>query len=275
MVSDKKVKRENPIPEGKQKVVKEIKKLIDSHTTILVASSAKLPASQFQKIKKKMRGIAIVAVAKKSLVLRAIDESKDSSLKELKPHVGANVALFFSNRDAFELSGMLIENQSPTKAKTGDIAPEDIVVEPGPTDLPPGPAISELSGVGLKVAVEGGKLAIKNQFTIVKAGGVISDKVSGVMAKLNITPMKVGFLPVAAYDANAKQVYANIKIDKKAALEELRIAIGKGLGFAVGVKYPSKETITFFIRKAGIEAIAFEKLASSKTDVQSGKEDTQ
>lgn len=266
--------REKAIPAYKIERVAQLTKSITSHKTLLIASTRKLPSSQFHEIKKKLRGKAEINIAKKSLVIRAIDASKDSSMEGLKAHVGADVALFFSDLDPFALSGLLADNQSPAKAKAGDIAPTDITVEPGPTDLVPGPAISELSGVGLKVAVEGGKLAIKQPATIVKQGEAIKENVASVMAKLGIFPLKVGFEPLAAYDGREHKVYVGIKIDKKGTLESLREAIGKGRGFAINVKYVSKETVPYFISKAGLEEKALQTLVDTKSGASANSTST-
>jgi len=261
---ENKPNKDREIPEEKLNAVKELTNKMKKSGTILVASTKKLPSSQFHEIKKNLRGKAEIVVAKKSLVLRAIENVKKASVDELKKYIVADSALFFSEMDPFTLSGTLADNQSPTRAKTGDIVPEDVVVEPGPTDLIPGPAISELSGVGLKVAVEGGKLAIKQGATIVRAGEKVKENVASVMAKLGITPLKVGFEPVAAYDSKADKVYVGIKIDKKKTLEDLRSLIGKALGFAVGREYPTKETISFIIGKAGREEKVIQGLVDKK-----------
>jgi large subunit ribosomal protein L10 len=194
-----------------------------------------------------------------------VDAVGKDSLAKIKENIGADIALFFSDLDPFTLSGMLADNKSATKAKAGDIAPEDINVEPGPTSLVPGPAISELSGVGLKVAVEGGKLAIKLPHVIVKKGEAIKPNVAGVMAKLDIKPMKVGFEPIAAYDREDDKVYVGIKIDKKKTHEDLLDMIRRALGFAVARGYVTKETVSLFIAKAGREEIAITNLINSKS----------
>jgi large subunit ribosomal protein L10 len=255
--------REKTIPAYKIERVRQLAKAIQEHRTLLIASTHGLPSSQFHEIKKKLRGTAEVCVAKKSLVLRAIDATNSETLQGLKAEVGADVALFFSDLDPFALSGLLADNQSPTKARAGETAPEDIHVEPGPTDLVPGPAISELSGVGLKVAVEGGKLAIKQPHTIVKQGELIKENVASVMGKLGIMPMRVGFEPIAAYEAKEKKVYVGIKIDKKGMLEALREAIGKSRGFSISIMYLSPDTISHFIAKAGLEEKALQKLVNA------------
>lgn len=260
--------------EDKKKIVREVAEKMKTMKTLLIASTKGLPSSQFHLIKKNLRGRAEIAIIKKSLVLRALKESGKGVLQNLKEHINADIALFFSDIDAFSLAGLLMDNQSPTKARAGDIAPEDIRVEPGPTDLVPGPAISELSGVGLKVAVENGKITIKQGAVIAKAGEKIKDNALGVMSKLNIKPMKVGFIPLVAYDSESDKIYAGIKIDKAEALEELKNAIGKAFGFSIGRGYVCKENIGYFIAKAGVEEMAMEKIVNAKKENTNAKEET-
>jgi large subunit ribosomal protein L10 len=269
-MTKEKVTREKPVPEGKIKLVDELAEKIRKTKTVFVASIKGLPASKFQKIKKNLRGKAEVVIAKRSIILRAISKIEKGKLQEVKELVNADTCLMFSEIDAFSLAALLMDNQTPAKAKIGDIAPVDIHVEPGPTDLIPGPAISELGSVGLKVAVENGKLAIRDGKTIVKEGEVISAKVAGVLGKLNISPMRVGFIPVGAYDAKDDVVYKGIKIDKAGTLEELRSAIRKAFGFAVGIGYTVKETISYFISKAAMEEKALSNYVNNQN---SGKEE--
>jgi hypothetical protein len=155
---------------------------------------------------------------------------------------------------------MLSENQIPSKARAGDIAPENIEIQPGPTDLVPGPAISELSGVGLKVAVKEGKLEIIKGAVVAKQGEAIKENVAAVLGKLGVSPMKVGFLPIAAFDSKDGKVYVGIVINKEKALDDLKDSIKKALGFAVNVKYPTDQTVKFFLAKAGMEEKALTAL---------------
>lgn len=268
MAQRKKERREKPVPETKVKLVDELTSKMKSCKTIFVASIKGLPASQFQKIKKKLTGKAEVVMVKKTILTRAIDKTGKDKLQEFKQLIIADVCVMFSQLDAFELAALLIDNQSASKAKSGDIAPEDIHIEAGPTDLLPGPAISELGAVGLKVAVENGKLSIREGKVVTKAGEAINPKVAAVLGKLNISPMRVGFIPVGAYDAESDSIYREIKVDKAGALEELRTAISKSLGFAVNVGYTVKETITFLIGKAAMHEKAMMKVYESKANVQ-------
>jgi large subunit ribosomal protein L10 len=252
------------VSESKKKLVKELAEKMKKAKTILVASIKGLPSSQFHAIKKKLRGKAEIIMAKKSIVTRAIDAVEKGALFKLKENILADVAVFLSDMDAFELSGLLTESESPAKAKTGDIATEDISIEAGPTELVPGPAISELSSAGLKVIVENGKLSIRQSVVVAKAGEKIKENVANVLSKLGVMPMKVGFEPVAAYDAKDEKIYVGIKIDKKLILEELRNAIVRAMSFAVNRGYVSKDTIGYIIGKAGREENILSKIIESK-----------
>ncbi len=251
MSKEKTEKKE--IPEYKTNLVRELADKMKKSRTILIASTKSLPSSQFHEIKKNIRDIAEIRIAKKSIVIRAVESTSKPALQKIKENISADIALFFSQNDPFELSALLSESKSPARAKAGDIAIDEIRIEPGPTNLVPGPAISELSGAGLKVAVEGGKLTIKQGAVVAKAGEPIKENVASVLAKLDIKPMKVGFEPIAAYDSSDEKIYINIKIDKKATLDELKINASKSFGFAVRINYLARETVSYFISRASLE----------------------
>src|SRR3989339_905575 len=223
-----KVKRETPIPENKIKAVKELTDLMKVKKTILLVSIKDIPGSQFQEISKKMRKKAIVKVPKKNLIYRAIEESKNESLKQFKNQIKEDFCLLFSDEDSYDLAADLLSKTSPSKAKAGQIALTDIEIPAGPTDLVPGPAISELGAVGIQIQIKDGKIEIKAPKIIAKAGEPISEKATGIMAKLEL----------------------EIKIDQEGALKDLVNNYQKALGFAVNVGYYSDQTIKLMVQKA-------------------------
>ena len=248
------------------KAVGELKNLIETKRTVLIASIKNLPASQFQEISKKLRGKAIVKVPKKNLIIRALDSSSKEAIKDIKEKLEDSIAILFSDLDSFELAGELLINKSPAKAKAGQEAPEDIEVQAGPTDLIPGPAISELGALGIQIQIEKGKITIKQPRVIAKKGEKISSGAADVMNKLDIKPFSVGFIPLCAFDNTEGKFYAELKIDKEATLEELKTAYGKALSFAVEIGHPNKDTIRFLIGKVGAHEKALKKFAESTSD---------
>lgn len=253
-------KRHILIPEIKQKAVKELSDLTKTKKTILIASIKDIPASQFQEIGKKLRGKAIVKVSKKNLIFRVLDSSKNEKVKELKKHIKDSVAILFSDLDCFELAGELVKSKSPAKAKAGQEALEDIEIQAGPTELVPGPAISELGALGIQIQIEKGKITIKEPKIIVEKGKKISQAAAELMSKLDIKPFSVGFIPLSAFDTQENKIYLEIVIDTEKTLENLKISFGKSLAFAIEIGYPTQKTIGFLISKAYLNAKALETL---------------
>jgi large subunit ribosomal protein L10 len=265
-------KKETHVSEAKKQKVKELAELMKKKT-VMVISIKGLPSAQFQDIKKKLRNKAKVQVVKKSLVNFALDHSGIKELHELVPYVDDSTAMLFSDSDAFELSGILASEKSPAKAKAGQIAPADIEVKAGPTELLPGPDISALSAVGLAPKVEDGKIAIMQDKVIAKEGDTITEDLASIMAKLDIIPFEVGIEPVAAFDNDDKKVYADIKIDKEAFMETMLSMYGRVLPFAVEIGYINDTTRDFILAKASSHENAIEALIVEDAPAKKAKED--
>lgn len=253
------------IPEKKIKAVKELTEFSKKYKTIFLASIKGLPGSQFQEIKKKLRGKAEIRVPKKTIMLRVLNSSENKDISILKDKIKEDTAILFSDLDSFDLAGELVQNRSAIKAKVGQEAPTDIEVSEGPTELVPGPAVSELSSMGIKIAIEGGKINIKESKIIVKKGEKISQKACDLMSKLDIKPFYAGFEPIASFDVKEAKLYTEIKIDREGTLNELKVSYGKALPFAVNIGYISNETITLLIQKAGRHETALLNLTKENT----------
>lgn len=251
------------VSEAKKSTVRELGNLMKKKTVMIISISG-LPSSHFQSIRKKLRSKAIIKSAKKSLINLALKNSKIPELEKLAGSIKEDCVIIFSDEDAFELSALMSENKSPAKAKSGQIASEDIVIEPGPTDLVPGPDISALSAVGLRVKVEGGKLAIQEKHVLVKKGEKISEQKAVILSKLGITPFSVGLEPLAAFCDG--KLYLSVKVDKEKTLEDLKEKFGKALAFAVSLDYPSTETVMYLLAKAAGHEKAIQALLGEKNE---------
>ncbi len=240
----------------KEKQVREIAQKIKDARTLMVVSVKALPSKQFQEIKKSVREHAHIKVAKKNIMLRAIKLVGVESILGLENHIKENCAFAISDVEGFELAGILLSKKTPVYAKAGQIAPLDIEVKEGPTNLVPGPAISELGALGIQISVEGGKIAIKKNKVVVKEGEAISAGVCAILQKLNMQPFTIGLEPVAVYDVREGKIYSDIKIDSDETRKELALGSAKALGFAQKIKYYCKETIGYFLAKANMEANA-------------------
>jgi|TARA_Y100000034_G_scaffold74328_1_gene89453 large subunit ribosomal protein LP0 len=251
----------------KEKDVNNLAESIKKSKTLMVASIKSLPSKQFQNIKKSIREHAEVKVAKKNIMMRALKAANVSGLDE---YVGADCAFVISDLDAYELAGILAKKKTPVFAKAGQVAEDDIEVKDGPTDMVPGPAISELGALGLQVAVEDGKIAIKAPKVVITKGQTINENAASIFQKLNIMPFNVGLNINVAYDVASKKIFTELKIDPEGYTEDLKQAAGKALGFAQKIVYICKETIGYFLAKGNAHGNAL-----TKFDVEEEKDDNE
>lgn len=242
--------KKHQVPKYKIESVKKLAELMDTNNTIMFSSIKSLPAKQFQKIKKGLSKEVNVVIVKKNILLRGLDSSSKNNIKTLKEYVKEDIAVLISELNAFELSGKLADSKSPVKAKVGQIANFDIIIEPGPTELVAGPVVSELGALGLKIEIKAGKIEIKEQKVIVKKGQTISEGASSIMGKLNILPFSVGFIPIVAYDSKSNKIFTELIIDKSGTLKLLKESFARANAFAVSIEYITKETLGYLLGKA-------------------------
>lgn len=243
------------IPKKKINAVTELTDLIKTKRTILIADVSAIPGAQYQIVVKKLRGKAVVKVPKRNLLLRALKAAGKKEAEALEKSVKGAVAILFSDLDSYELAGELLNNKSAAKAKTGQTAPSDITIPAGPTDMVPGPAISELGALGIQIMIKGGKIEIKADKVVAEEGKAISQGAADMLAKLNILPFTIGFTPLAAYDSNDKVLYTEIKIDAEEAKSDLLEAYSRALPFAVSIGHYGAQTTPLMVQKAA----AYEK----------------
>lgn len=251
------------VSDVKKAKVKELAELLKKKT-VMVISVKDLPSANFQAIKKKLRDRAKIQVVKKSLINFALDHAGNKEIANLVPYVGDSTAMLFSDDDAFELSGILGNETSPAKAKAGQIAPFDIEVKAGPTELLPGPDISALSAVGLAPKVENGKIAIMQDKVILKEGKEISEAVASIMAKLDIIPFEVGVEPVAAYMDG--KVYGDIRIDVEGAVADLEYAAGRSLALAVELGIVNDLTLDLILGRAAAHEATITRVVTGEPE---------
>ena len=249
------------VSDKKKKAVAELINLIGKNRTVMVASIGGIPARQFQKIKKSIRGKAHIKVLKKSLVNHALEKLPE--LEKLKEKVDKDFAILLSNEDPFILAGELAQLKSFIKVKAGQILENDITIPTGPTDLMAGPAITEFSNAKIKVGIEQGKIAIKEAFTVHK-GNKVSPEIAGILEKLEIKPITVGIKPLIVYDSKDKKIYANIKIDKDEALAMITLAATQARNLALFSNFVCKETVSALLSKANMQAQSLSNKINAK-----------
>ncbi|MDP6547513.1 MAG: 50S ribosomal protein L10 [Candidatus Woesearchaeota archaeon] len=244
--------------EYKKKIVADMLKMIKQYAMVGVVNMENLPASQLQVMRAELRGKVDMFMTKKRLMKIAIEKikSEKKGIEQLEESLGGMPALIFTNDSPFKLSKILQKSKTAAPARSGQTAPNDITINKGPTPFAPGPVISELSSVGLKVGVENGKVAIKEDSVVAKKGEKIKPKVAEILTRLDIKPMEVGLGLVAAYESGIVYSKDILEIDEKEYLDNLNRAASQAFNLAFNIAYTTKDSIKPLIAKAFNDAKA-------------------
>ena len=238
----------------KPKEVERLKKMIDDYKVVGLLNMHALPARQLQKIRDKIRDMAVMKMSKKSLIGMAFDQSSKDHIKEMKEKIVGEPALIFTNENPFRLFKILKENRSPAQAKPGEIATKDIVIPKGSTGLPPGPAISTLQKIGLKTSVQAGKIAVMEDKVVVKANDKVSEDVVSVLNLLKIEPMEIGLDLTTALEGGTIYSKDNLDIDVDDYINKVGLAVNEMVNLSINTGYLVPSTAELSIQKAFIEA---------------------
>jgi large subunit ribosomal protein L10 len=248
--------------EEKAVEVEQLRKTVDEYPVIGIIDMFKLPSRPLQNVKKKLKEDGIIKITKKTILVRALQNSKKEGMQKLIENVPQQPAIFLTKLEPFKAYALVNKVKTLAAAKEGDIAPDDIKVSAGPTNLLPGPAISELTKVGIPAGVEEGKIAIKKDVVVVKKGSLISKQLASALKKLNVEPMQIGVNIVSLFENGMIYGKDALSLVGEGYINKLKEAFNNALNLSVSISYPTKQNIGFLLAKAAVEAKTIEKLTN-------------
>ncbi|MCL1905002.1 MAG: 50S ribosomal protein L10 [Methanomassiliicoccaceae archaeon] len=251
----------------KKDLVKELVKDMTENPIVAIVDLHGIPGQQIQSMRAGLREHAILKMTKNNLLLLAIEEAAKQrpGLEGLIEFVGGQCAMVATDINPFKLFRQLEATKTPAPAKPGEIAPIDIVVPKGPTPFGPGPIIGDLQKIGIPAAIDGGKIVVKKDATLVKKGEPIPAPVAAMLPKLEILPMIVGMDLRSAFEDGMiyKRDVLNIPEDHYSTMFATAVFNAKALGVAIA--FPTKETIIPLIAKAFKESMGLSITAAIPT----------
>lgn len=240
----------------KAEEVEEVKKLVQHHKALGVASLQKVRAAQLQELKKKLKDVARVQVIKNTIMKRALAELKDRpNLEKLEGFLSGSNIFLFTDLNPFKLALLLERGRVKTTAKAGDIAAMDVIVPAGNTGLPPGPIISQLGSVGLPTRIESGSVWVNKDTLVAKKGELIDARLASVLSKLGIKPVEVGLILKAIYENGLVFTEEHLHIDLEGFKRIIVEAQSNALNLSLNAAYPLSENINLLVQTAHRKAI--------------------
>ncbi len=229
-------RRPAKIQPWKAEVVRELKELFQKYPVVGIADITGIPTAPLQIIRRRLRDRIVFKVAKKTLILKALEQLNIDKSK-VEPYLKGTVMLMFTDINPFKLYKLLESEKVAIEAKPGQVVSKEIVVPEGPTDITPGPMLGVLGRLKIPYEVRGGKVYIKRSTVVAKPGDVISPELASILLKLNIKPFEIGIEPLAVYDSGVVIPREALKLDMESFKKELVESATEALRLATGIAY--------------------------------------
>jgi large subunit ribosomal protein L10 len=242
----------------KKDVVKELTDAMVSSHVVAIVDLRGIPSAQLQQMRAGMRNNANVVMTRNTLVDIALTEAakRRPGIEVLKEVVDGQCAVVTTNMNPFKLFRAMEATKSPAAAKTGDIAPEDIMVKAGETPFKPGPIVGELQKAGIPAGIEGGKVVFKKDKVLVEKGKPVPADIAKVLPRLEILPMTVGMDLRAAFEDGLlyRRDVLNVPVDYYSTM--MATAARSAMALSMSIVYVTPQTIKPLMTKAYREAMA-------------------
>jgi large subunit ribosomal protein L10 len=188
----------------------------------------------------------------------AIEQSAKEikGLEKLIPFLKGMPALLFTKENPFGLYKTIQKNKSNAPIKAGQTAPKDIIVPAGPTSFAPGPIIGQLGAVGISAGIDKGKVIVKKDSKVAKAGDIIKAELAGILTRLGIEPLEIG-LDITGVFENG-EIYSKdvLSVDDAEYIRRFGQAYRWAFNLAIEAGVVNKSTIEFMITKAARQSRA-------------------
>lgn len=245
------------VPQGKKAVVSSLVQTLEKKRVVGVLDIRGIPSSQLNVMRRGLRGSAEIFVAKKTLVKIALKEAKPKGgdVSKLEPYLTGQPAFIASDLNPFKLFQKLEATKSKAPAKGGEIVKEDIIIKAGDLPFKPGPIVGELQKAGVPAAIDQGKVVVKKDKVLVKAGQAISRELAPILTKLEIFPVEVGLNLTALIEEGLVYTPGVLRVDVDQILADVRRGASSSFNLAVYAGYPNEVTIRPILAVANQKAM--------------------
>merc|ERR1712083_1036732 len=173
----------------------------DEYKSIIIIGVDNVGSNQMAKVRMALRGKAVFLLGKNTHMRRTlrVHSEKNPLIKGLIPHLVGNIGLVFTNSDLIEVRDVITSFLVPAAARSGSIAPIDVIVPPGPTGMDPGQT-SFFQALSIATKIMRGCIEIINEVKLVTKGEKVTASHVSLLTKLGIKPFFYGITVNKVYE---------------------------------------------------------------------------
>jgi large subunit ribosomal protein L10 len=246
------------VAQWKMDRVEELSQALTGRPVIGIVDIHGIPAKQINKMRARLRGRVDLHVTKRTLISLALAKAGEErpGIDELQDTLTGQVGLVLTDENPFKLFQMMERTKTPSPAKGGELAPNDITIKAGDTSFKPGPVVREFQKVGIPAAIERGKVVVKKDTVLVKEGEPIPKDLASVLPRLDILPLMLGLDLKAVYEDGTVYRPEVLDVDLDGLMGQVAHAAAAAFNLAVNSRYFNETTIQPLLAKGSAYALS-------------------
>jgi len=214
--------------------------LLEEYPKILVVTCDNIGSAHMQKIRRVLRGKAVLLMGKNTMIRRAIrvNMNRNKDWENLLPLIFGNVGLVFTKLDLRHVRDAVTSLRVPAAAKAGIFAPKDVFVPKGMTTLEP-TKTSFLQALNIASKINKGQIEILNDIHLIKKGERVGSSESTLLQMLDVKPFEYGLNVVNVYDNGTVIDVAVLDMTDEDVLARFGKGVANVAALSLGLHYPT------------------------------------
>jgi len=187
------------------------------------------------------------------------------AFEALLPFVFSNVGFVFTNGDLSAVREVILSKRVAAPAKTGAIAPNDVIVPAGNTGMEP-TQTSFLQALNIPSKIAKGQIEIVNDVHLITKGQKVGSSEAALLSKLNIRPFSYGLTVVIVYDNGSVFDQDLLNLTDADVLKSFQAAVSQVVAVSLYSSHLTLPAVPQAVIKAYTEVLAVAVETNTKFD---------
>ena len=253
-------------PKKKAQMYQQISELPKKYNVLALVRMEKVRASQLLPLRKKLQGEVEIFSVKDKVARLALEKAGVKGIDKFVDKLEGQCLFMFTNMSPFKLNVLLGKNKVMLFARGGDSASMDVVIPPKNTGIAPGPMLTDFKENNIPTKIDQGTIWIMKETVPVKKGEPISEKLAGLLTKLDIKAIEAGIVLNSALEKGLVYEQDEMIIDVEKFRNDLAQAHQQAISLSIEAAYITADNIEQILAKAAQSARSVSTEAGYLTD---------
>jgi len=241
-------------PKKKTQMYQQLQELPKKYNVIALVRMEKVRASQLLPLRKKLQGEVEIFSVKDKVARLALEKAGITGVDKFIDKLEGQCLFMFTNMSPFKLNVLLGKNKVMLFARGGDNASMDVVIPPKNTGIAPGPMLTDFKENNIPTKIDQGTIWIMKETVPVKKGEPISEKLAGLLTKLDIKAIEAGIVLNSALEEGLVYQEEEMIIDVEKFRDDLAQAHQQAVSLSIEAAYITADNIEQILAKAAQSA---------------------